>query len=149
MNGASDVDATTSFTWSEGGGVGVNLVSVTPNDAANPAFEVLTTAAHTKIPDLAAEGMGLPPATGYQWLVDKIFPVASVDDAADDSFLDLVGWGPEQVGETLSESFAFTTKSAAGMALRGPAVGPSATGVQTVRWRGLMGGAPGIAMNPR
>jgi len=149
VNGAADVDATTSFTWSEGGGVGVNLVSVTPNDAANPAFEVLTTAAHTKIPDLAAEGMGLPPATGYQWLVDKIFPVASVDDAADDSFLDLVGWGPEQVGETLSESFAFTTKGAAGMALRGPAAGPSATGVQTVRWRGLMGGAPGIAMNPR
>src|SRR5881396_2173993 len=81
VNGASDVDATTSFTWSEGGGAGVNLVLVTPADATspNPAFEVLTTAAQAKIPDLAAEGMGLPAATIYHWLVDKVFPVASLD----------------------------------------------------------------------
>jgi len=151
VNGASDVDATTSFTWSEGGGAGVNLVLVTPADATspNPAFEVLTTAAQAKIPDLAAEGMGLPTATLYHWLVDKVFPVASLDDAADDSFWDLLGWGPVQVGETLSESFTFTTKGATGTAVRGSVVGPSATAVQTGWQRGVMGGAPGIPMNPR
>jgi len=151
VNGASDVDATTSFTWSEGGGAGVNLVLVTPADATspNPAFEVLTTAAQAKIPDLAAEGMGLPAATIYHWLVDKVFPVASLDDAADDSFWDLLGWGPVQVGETLSESFTFTTKGATGTAVRGSVVGPSATAVQTGWQRGVMGGAPGIPMNPR
>lgn len=151
VNGAADVDATTSFTWSEGGGAGVNLVLVTPADATSgsPAFEVLTTAAHAKIPDLAAEGMGLPATTAYQWLVDKVFPVASVDDAADNGFLDLIGWDPEQVGETLSESFAFTTKSAAGTAVHASAVGPWAAAVLAVRQGRVMGGAPGIPMNTR
>ncbi len=148
VNGAADVDATTSLTWSEGGGAGVNFVYLFPADATipNPAFEVITTAAHTKIPDLAAEGMGLPTGTAYQWLVDKLFPVASVDDAADDSFLDLLGWGPAQVGETASESFAFTTKGAAGTAIRASVLGASAT---AVRERGVTAGATGIPMNPR
>src|SRR5207249_2918236 len=54
-----------------------------------------------------------------------------------------------EVGETLSESFTFTTKGATGTAVRGSVVGPSATAVQTGWQRGVMGGAPGIPMNPR
>jgi hypothetical protein len=148
-NGAADVDAATSLTWNQGGGAGINVVVVTPANATNPAFQVVTTAAHTKIPDLAAEGMGLPAAAVYQWWVDRLFPVASVDDAADDRYLDLVGWKPPQGGETLSEAFAFTTKGAAGTAPRASVVGPSATAVQAVRQGGVMAGATGIPMNPR
>jgi len=152
-NGAPDVDASTSLSWTEGGGAGVNFVYLIPDGStsANPAFVLATTAAHTKIPDLAAEGLGLPATTVYHWAVDRVFPVASVDDAADDRYLDLIGWKPSAGGETLSEIFTFTTKAATATAVRASAVGPPTTALQAMRQRAVMGGAgaPGIPMNHR
>jgi hypothetical protein len=150
-NAAADVQVTTPLTWREGGGTGVTLVEVTPGDSTGPSptFVVVTTAAHAVIPDLSAQGMGLPPATPYRWSVDKLFPVSSVDGAADDAFLDLIGWEPIESGETLSESFAFTTKGAAAVPLPGWTVGAPATATQTARWRRVVLGAGGIPVNAR
>src|SRR6266571_5887874 len=61
-NGASGVDATTPFSWTQGGGTGVNLFKVWPSNSTSPTYFVFTTGADAKIPDLAAEGMGPPAA---------------------------------------------------------------------------------------
>src|SRR5439155_1184474 len=114
-NGASGVDATTPFNWSQGAGTGVNVVNVWPGNGNGPRYFVFTAAADANIPDLAAEGMGLPTGASYYWQIDRFFPVASVDAAAGESFRRLITDADRgDVGETISERFGFTTKAAAG-----------------------------------
>src|SRR6266513_845421 len=109
-NGASGVDATTPFSWSQGGGTGVNLFEVWPGNSTSPTYFVYTTGADTTNPDLAGEGKGLPASASYYWHVERFFPVASVDAAAGEGFRRLiVDQDAGDVGETLSERFGFTT----------------------------------------
>jgi len=147
-NGASAVDTSTSFAWSPGGGTGVNIIWVTPDNGASPTFLVLTTLDHAKIPDLTAAGMGLPATTAYHWVVDKVFPVASVDDAAREGFLDLIAWDSPAVGETLSEVFAFTTKGPAGSASHAAATVQTSTAANALHRDRLLGAA-GISLGHR
>ena len=143
-DGALGVDTSTVFSWVDGGGNGVDFVFVTPNDPSNIAFLVLTSTPHMKIPSV---GMALPAAAGYQWRVDRVFPLASPDSAASAALLDLTGWEPDHVGETLSETFAFTTKGPAGTADRRSRVGATKTAPPIQPWRGLIGSTPGIRVN--
>ena len=114
-SGASGVDTTIPFSWTQGQGTGVNLFEAWPGNSTSPTYFVFTTGDDAKIPDLAAEGMGLPAGASYSWHVHRLFPVASVDDAAGEGFrrflIDLDGG---DVGWTVSERFGFTTKAAAG-----------------------------------
>ncbi len=146
-NGASGVDATTPFSWTQGGGTGVNLFKVWPSNSTSPTYFVFATGADAKIPDLAAEGMGLPAGASYYWHVDRLFPVASVDDAAGEGFRRLIDLDGGDFGETVSERFGFTTKAAAG-AVAASATAPSAAAATEGRRRGLLMRAP-ILPGPR
>jgi len=147
-NGASGVDATTPFNWSQGAGTGVNVVNVWPGNGNGPRYFVFTAAADANIPDLAAEGMGLPTGASYYWQIDRFFPVASVDAAAGESFRRLITDADRgDVGETISERFGFTTKAAAG-AVAASATAPSAAAATEGQRRGLLMRAP-ILPGPR
>src|SRR6266581_4325319 len=105
-NGASGVDTTIPFSWTQGQGTGVNVFKVWPSNSTSPTYFVFTTGADAKIPDLAAEGMGLPAGASYYWHVDRFFPVASVDDAAGEGLRRLIfDIDGGDVGETVSELF--------------------------------------------
>jgi len=148
-NGASGVDATTPFSWSQGGGTGVNLFKVWPGNSTSPTYFVFTTGADAKIPDLAGEGMGLPAGASYYWHLDRVFPVASVDAAAGESFRRLIGDADGgDVGETVSERFGFTTKTAAGTPVAAATTGPGAAAAGGPQHRGLVMRAP-ILAGPR
>jgi len=148
-NGASGVDATTPFSWSQGGGTGVNVFKVWPGNSTSPTYFVFTTGADAKIPDLAGEGMGLPAGASYYWHVDRLFPVSSVDDAAREGFrrliIDLDGG---DFGETVSERFGFTTKTAAGTPVAAATTGPGAAAAGGAQHQGLVMRAP-ILAGPR
>jgi len=149
-NGASGVDSTTPFRWSQGTQTGVNIFKVWPDDAANPTYFVFTTGADAKIPDLAGEAMGLPAGASYLWHIGRLFPVASIDSAASECFRSLIAdLDGGDVGETLSERFAFTTKTAAGAAFAASAAGPTATVADGAHRRGLLMRAEAVPTGPR
>ena len=149
-SGASGVDATTPFSWTQGEGAGVNLFKVWPADATNPTYFVFTTAADAKIPDLAGEGMGLPAGASYNWRIERLFPVASIDSAASEGFRRLVAdLDGGDLGETLSERFGFTTKTAAGAASAASAAGPTAAVAEGAGRRGLVMRAEAVPTGPR
>ncbi len=148
-NGASGVDATTPFSWSQGGGTGVNLFKVWPGNSTSPTYFVFTTGADAKIPDLAGEGMGLPASASYYWHVERLFPVASVDAAAGEGFRRLISdLDAGDLGETVSERFGFTTKTAAGTPVAAATTGPGAAAAGRAQHRGLLMRAP-ILAGPR
>ncbi len=132
VNAATGVDATTAFTWSQGTGTGVNVFDVFPISSSNPRFFVFTTTADAKIPDLSAQGMGLPASASYRWQVERYMPVASTDAAAGSGFLPLVFYEAGDVGYTESEQFTFTSKAAAGASLQGTAAGPTVDAARAV-----------------
>jgi hypothetical protein len=137
-HGATAVDATTTFTWSQGGGSGVNILWVVPDVSTNPTFLVYTTGAEAKLPDLTAAGMGLPAAASYRWAVERRFPVASLDDAASERYLRHVNWEAGDFGDTGSDTFGFTAKASARTTLQGSAVGPTAAAARGMHLHGLM-----------
>jgi len=138
-NGASGVDTTIPFSWTQGQGTGVNLLEVWPSNSTSPTYLVFTTGADAKIPDLAGEGMGLPAGVSYYWHVDRFFPVASVDDAAGEGFRRLItDLDGVDVGETVSERFGFTTRIAAGAAFAASVVGPTAAAAEGAGRRGFV-----------
>jgi hypothetical protein len=132
---ASAIDATTPFRWTQGGGTGVNILSVIPDDPANPRFYVLTTATDATLPNLVETGVPWPAGAGYHWFVEKDFPLASIDEAASDWFWDV---DSGDYGWTGSERYSFTTKAAAGAAARAPVVGPTAPLGESIIRRGLI-----------
>jgi len=147
-NGASGVDATTPFSWSQREETGVNVFKVWPSNSTGPTYFVFTTAADANIPDLAAEGMGLTTGASYYWHIDRFFPVASVDDAAAEGFRRLISdLDAGDVGETISERFSFTTKAAAG-AVAAFATASGAAAAEKGQRRGLVMRAP-ILAGPR
>ncbi len=144
-NGASGVDTTIPFSWTQGQGTGVNVFKVWPSNSTSPTYFVFTTGADAKIPDLAAEGMGLPASASYYWHVDRFFPVASVDAAAGEGLRRLIfDIDGGDVGETVSELFGFTTKAPAG-AVAASATAPSAAAATEGQRRGLLMRAPILA----
>ncbi len=138
VDGAVSLDTTKSFTWGQGEGMGVNIVSVKPADPSNPTFLVFTTGTEAKIPDLAGGGMSLPAGAGYTWEVYRIFPVTSMNDAASDDFRHLYNVESGDRGETISERFGFTTKTAAGTAVAAATTGPGAAAAEGTQRRGLV-----------
>lgn len=144
-DGATGVGTSTPFGWSPGGGTAVNIVEVIPDHSTNAVFLVLTTGADARIPDLGAHGMSLPAAAGYRWYVNRISPVASIDDVAGDGFLPLLYLEAGDAGQTVSERFRFTTAGAAPSALQAPAAAQARDGERPL-WT-LTPGAP--ATRPR
>lgn len=104
-----DVDTTTSFYWTQGGGTGVNLIQLFPG-GANPVFFIFTAENNTTIPNLAPQALGLPSGEIYSWTVSRYLPISSINDAASEFFIPLINGQSGDNGRAESEMFNFTTK---------------------------------------
>lgn len=80
VNAATNINNTTSFSWSSFSG-GVHAASF-DGPAGQPDYVVFSAGTDTTIPNLSALGMGLPPATSYQWQVYGFAPFANIDAVA-------------------------------------------------------------------
>ena len=110
VNNATGVDTTTTLLYNQGSGNGVNLVDISSGSSSYPRYYIFTKGNSTKIPNLAAQGLGLPSDKNYGWNVTQISPLNSVDDAASDTFIGLVNRSIGDVGVGGSENFGFTSK---------------------------------------
>lgn len=102
-DGATGVDTTTDLVWSAvPGGVHILLLSGAGND---PAYIIVSGGTRTRIPDLSAQGLGLPSGRPYDWGLIAIGPYASIDTFAASGTLPREGVGFQTVAST-----RFTTK---------------------------------------
>ncbi len=102
-DGATGVDTTTDLVWSPVlGGVHVLFLSGAGND---PAFAIVSGGTQTRIPDLSAQGLGLPSGRPYDWTLLALGPFASIDAFATAGVLSREGLGFETVTST-----GFTTR---------------------------------------
>ena len=107
VRNASDVGYQTLLQWTEGGGTGVYAVFVRAG-SSHPEYSFWLNETSTTIPDLTVLGISLPNATTYNWIVNKVFPLSSMDDVI----------GPEPWGQVVgplsgyahSEYYSFTTQ---------------------------------------
>jgi len=110
VNNGTNVDTATSFLFTQGGGSGVNVVTIVPNSSADPTFLIFTSQNMTSIPNLSAQGLGLPSNRNYTWRAQQVFPLASVDAAASGSYVNIQQGRSGDFGQGFSESFSFTTR---------------------------------------
>lgn len=148
-DGVTTVGTATSLTWAQGAGAGVNVVWLRPDDASRPTIYIFTTRAEAKISDLAAYGLALPANAWYAWSVYREFPVASVDDAATDAYLELVSIRASDYGLTRSEQFGFKTGAATAAALHSRAPGPTMAAAWDSAWRGGLERFPAVSTRLR
>ena len=102
--GATGVDTNTDFSWTPlAGGIHLLFLNPTGND---PAFVIVSGGTHTRIPNLSAQGLGLPSGRPYDVGLWSIGPYASID-----AFAQIGSLPAEGVGfQTSSGSTLFTTK---------------------------------------
>jgi len=149
VDGATAVDVASPFSWTQGGGTGVNVVEVFPDNSTNPTFFVFTTRADATIPDLSSVGMGLPGNAGYHWHVVRFIPIASVDEAATLEFVRSLDLGAGDIGQTVSERFRFTTAAVAGTALPVAALGEATAGAPAEQEPGWIRRPVALFASPR
>lgn len=109
VNNGTEIDTSTQFLWTQGGGTGVNYIAIMPSDPGNPAYYIFTAGTSANIPNLAPQGLGLPAMANYSWMLQRIFPVSSIDEAASDSFIAMINGQSGDNGISYSEMFNFTT----------------------------------------
>jgi hypothetical protein len=82
-DGGTGITADTNFTWSafkNGINVVAFLPSPSPGGSTNPTYYIFTTATSTKIPNLSAQGLGLPSGgASYTWGILGFAPYANMD----------------------------------------------------------------------
>jgi hypothetical protein len=93
-NEAQDVDLTTSFSWSAFS-EGVHEVTFSQWDGMY-YVTVVTSDDSITLPDLSALGISLPRGGRLFWSVVGVAPVASMDEAASETFADLLSMSPKQ-----------------------------------------------------
>jgi hypothetical protein len=106
---ATGVTNDTPFVWSPGGGTGVTVFATDPDISSNPNYYVIMIGSTAQIPDLSAQGLGLPAGAGYQWRLLRHVPVASMDVVTSESFSPSLGVKTGDAGTAYSELFEFTT----------------------------------------
>jgi len=105
---ATDIATTTVFTWTGMPGT-VNLFGVRGRGTTpSPSYYVVTSGTSARIPDLAAQGLGLPPAAAYSWNVNTYGPLTSVDELAGAASTYLSGSGSYFGGTTAPRDFTTT-----------------------------------------
>jgi hypothetical protein len=108
VNGGTNVDTTTSFLFTQGGGTGVNFVEMS-STSSDPIFFILTSGNSISVPNLTQQGLGLPSNRTYSWGVTRYFPFSSMDEAASPVFIPRLNGRAGDLGRGFSESFTFTT----------------------------------------
>lgn len=101
-NGATGVDTSTAFVWTPlAGGVEVLAMS---GQGTDPTYYIASGGTTARIPDLSAQGLGLPAARTYDWFVIGFGPFASIDAFAASNV------SPGDAFQTFSSSSQFTTR---------------------------------------
>lgn len=101
-NGATGVDTSTAFVWIPlAGGVQVLALS---GQGTDPTYYIVSGGTTVRIPDLSAQGLGLPAARTYDWFVVGFGPFASVDAFAASNI------SPPDAFQTFSANSQFTTR---------------------------------------
>ena len=111
VDNATSVDTSTTFLYNQGTGNGVNLVQIVGSSSSYPDYFIFTKSNSVTIPNLSAQGLGLPGSSNYGWQVLQISPLNSVDDAASESFISLINKNSGDIGAGVSEDYEFSTKS--------------------------------------
>jgi hypothetical protein len=76
----TNVDTTTLFSWSQLSATGGVLYTVSMSSGVGePSFIIYTNELNTTIPDLTAQGLGLPLNKDYAWRVNAVNNVADMD----------------------------------------------------------------------
>jgi hypothetical protein len=102
-DGATGVDTNTDFVWTPvAGGIHVIFLTGAAND---PGFAIVSGGSRTRIPNLSAQGLGLPSGRPYDFTLFGIGPYASIDAFAESGSIPREGLG-FQTGSATS----FTTK---------------------------------------
>jgi hypothetical protein len=104
-NGTANVDTTTNFSFTNGGGNGVHFIRLTPNPNGK-FFQIITKGTSLTIPNLSAYGYILGSSNVYNWNEIKSMDVNSTNDFCA-QFFDL---NPATLGTTVSSSFTFTAR---------------------------------------
>lgn len=100
---ATGVTTSTDFTWTPvTGGVHFLVLSGNPGD---PVFLILSGGSQARIPELSAQGLGLPAGRQYEWGLIALGPYASIDAFAATGTLPREGVGFQTITST-----QFTTR---------------------------------------
>jgi hypothetical protein len=99
---ATDVDYSTVFHWTAGGGTGVYAVGIQQGYGGR-FLALCLNGTTTRVPDLTAQGHGLRPGATHQWYVYKYFTFASLDEMVSRE-------RPTETGDAHSETYSFTTR---------------------------------------
>jgi hypothetical protein len=81
-----------------------------PASGSYPSYYIFTTGTNEKIPNLSAQALGLPANTAYKWMINRYYPLISVDDIASDAFRKLREEWNQSYGYSYSEVFNFTSR---------------------------------------
>ena len=103
MDHATSVGTSTDFTWTPMPGT-ISVLGILGN-GTSPTYYVLTAGASARIPDLSAQGLGLPPAAPYRWVMNAYGPLTSVDEMAGSASMYLSGSGSYFGGTTAPRDF--------------------------------------------
>jgi hypothetical protein len=102
-DGATGVDTNTDLVWTPvAGGIHVLFLTGAGND---PGYAIVSGGSRTRIPDLSAQGLGLPSGHPYDFTLFGIGPYASIDAFAQTGTLPREGLGFQTGSAT-----RFTTK---------------------------------------
>jgi len=91
-SGATGVDTTTAFVWTPIAG-GLSLLILNDPSGSGPEYVIVSGGSTTHIPDLSAQGLGLPSGAPYHWTLIGLGPLASVDALAATGLLPSEGVG--------------------------------------------------------
>jgi hypothetical protein len=103
MEGATGVDTSTDFVWTPVAG-GIHLLLFV-GSSSDPTYFIVTAGSRARIPDLAAQGLGLPSGRQYQWGLIGLGPFAGIDAFAATGAIPREGFGFRTV-----TSIQFTTR---------------------------------------
>lgn len=84
-SGATGVGTSTDLVWSPVAGAVYEVVLT--GSGTDPVYVLLTSSTTARIPDLSAQGLGLPSARSYSWTVNALGPLTSVDALASPSIV--------------------------------------------------------------
>jgi len=89
-NNATDVDASTTFSWDNYAN-GVHLLSLSPaTDSDAPSLFIVTDETSATLPELTGLGFSLSADTDYHLRVIGVGPASGIDDAASNRWADIV-----------------------------------------------------------
>ncbi|HZM15975.1 MAG TPA: carboxypeptidase-like regulatory domain-containing protein [Candidatus Krumholzibacteria bacterium] len=103
--GASNVDDSTVFRWTEGGGTGPYLVAI--NIYGKSDFVLFLHGTSIRMADLSVYGLGLPAGSACAWNVYQLFPLSSLDDMLTPIHRTAL---ESEYGDAHSNEYMFTTK---------------------------------------